>query len=103
MHFYWSAGHFKVDSFSTPFFVAALLGQLTLLAALHWLPESLPKTTAQDTNPARDTSEKTKTDWRILGGVLFIWQPNAPYFLSGVLLIALDLSIAWKVVVKHCT
>ena len=65
-HFNWSTGHFKVDSFSTPFFAAALLGLLTLLAALRWLPESLPKTSAQDTKPARDTSEKTKTDWRTL-------------------------------------
>ena len=250
LHFNWSAGHFKVDSFSTPFFVAALLGLLTLLAALRWLPETLPKTTAQDTNPAKDTTEKTKTDWRalvktlspllalalagqfaltmfegtfalfaqarfnsgptevgyvfvvcglvmavfqagavgflagkisemiqigagfalmgtgiallamaqtkllvfafvallalgmafiapnlstlvskrgeerqagaslgilnaanslgqaggpLLGGVLFIWQPSAPYFLSGALLIALALGIAWKVVVKHRT
>ena len=65
-HFNWSAGHFKVDSFSTPFFAAALLGLLTLLAALRWLPESLPKTSAQDTNPAKDTSEGAKTDWRTL-------------------------------------
>jgi MFS transporter, DHA1 family, multidrug resistance protein len=62
----WSAGHFKVDGFSTPFFAAALLGLLTLLAALRWLPESLPKTSAQDTNPAKDTSEDAKTDWRTL-------------------------------------
>ena len=34
----------------------------------------------------------------ILGGVLFIWQINAPYLLSGALLIALALGIAWKVV-----
>jgi MFS transporter, DHA1 family, multidrug resistance protein len=65
-HFNWSAGHFKVDSFSTPFFAAALLGLLTLFAALRWLPESLPKTSVLDMNPAKDTSEKTKTDWRAL-------------------------------------
>jgi DHA1 family multidrug resistance protein-like MFS transporter len=65
-HFNWSAEHFKVDSFSAPFFAAALLGLLTLLAALRWLPESLPKTSAQDTNPAKDTSAKMKTDWRTL-------------------------------------
>jgi DHA1 family multidrug resistance protein-like MFS transporter len=66
LHFNWSTGHFKVDSFSTPFFAAALLGLLTLLAALRWLPESLPTTSAQDTHPAKDTSEKTKVDWRTL-------------------------------------
>jgi MFS transporter, DHA1 family, multidrug resistance protein len=249
-HFYWSAGHFKVDSFSTPFFAAALLGLLTLFAALRWLPESLPKTSVQDMSPAKDPSEKMKTDWRalvktlspllaltlagqfaltmfegtfalfaqakfnygpsevgyvfmvcglvmavfqagavgfltgkiseiiqvgagfalmgagiallatahtmylvfayvallalgmafiapnlsalvskrggerqagaslgilnaanslgqaggpLLGGVLFIWQPSAPYFLSGALLIALALGVAWKVVAKHRT
>jgi len=59
-HFNWSTGHFKVDSFSIPFFAAALLGLLTLLAALRWLPESLPKASA------RDTSKETKTDWRSL-------------------------------------
>lgn len=59
-HFNWSAGHFKVDSFSTPFFAAALLGLLTLFAALRWLQESLPKTSARDTN------RETRTDWRTL-------------------------------------
>ena len=65
-HFNWSAGHFKVDSFSIPFFAAALLGLLTLLAAMRWLPESMPKTSAPDTNLARGTSDKTKTEWRTL-------------------------------------
>ena len=65
-HFNWSSGHLKVDSFSTPFFAAALLGLLTLLAALRWLPESLPKSSAQDASPAKDTSEKKKADWRTL-------------------------------------
>ena len=65
-HFNWSAGHFMVDSFSTPFFAAALLGLLTLLAALRWLPESLPATSAQDTSPVKDTSPDTKRDWRRL-------------------------------------
>lgn len=65
-HFNWSTGHFKVDGFSTPFFAAAFLGLLTLLAALRWLPESLPKTSAADTNPAKDTSERSKANWRML-------------------------------------
>ncbi len=34
----------------------------------------------------------------LLGGVLFIWQTNAPYLLSGALLIALALGIAWKAI-----
>ena len=65
-HINWSAGHFKVDSFSTPFFAAALLGLLTLLVALRWLPESLPKTSAQGANPVKDTSGKPKADWQTL-------------------------------------
>ena len=65
-HFSWSAGHFKVDSFSTPFFAAALLGLLTLLAALRWLPESLPKTSTQNARPAKDARRKTKADWQTL-------------------------------------
>lgn len=70
-HFNWSAGHFKVDSFSIPFFAAALLGLLTLLAASRWLPESLPKTLGQDTNPAKNTSKDAKTDGRTLVKTLF--------------------------------
>jgi DHA1 family multidrug resistance protein-like MFS transporter len=65
-HFYWSAGHFKFDSFSTPFFAAASLGVLTLLAATRWLPESMPKASAQDANLA----VVTKVDWRTLAKTL---------------------------------
>ena len=65
-HFDWSAGHLKVDSFSTPFFAAAFLGLPTLLAALRWLPESLPPAVASDTVLARNTSAPAKADWRTL-------------------------------------
>ena len=37
----------------------------------------------------------------LLGGMLFVWRANAPYLLSGALLIALALYIAWIVAVKH--
>jgi DHA1 family multidrug resistance protein-like MFS transporter len=60
LHFYWSARHFKVDGFSTPFFAAALLGLLMLFAALRWLRESLPKTSVPEVNKG------TRTDWRSL-------------------------------------
>jgi len=53
-------GHFMVDSFSIPFFAAALLGLLTLCAAIRWLPESLPS------REARAADEMRKTDWRPL-------------------------------------
>jgi DHA1 family multidrug resistance protein-like MFS transporter len=69
-HFNWRAGHFMVDSFSIPFFTAAFLGLLTLLAALRWLPESMPKTSAPDTKPAKNTSEEATTDWRTLVKIL---------------------------------
>jgi len=65
-HFNWSAGHFKMDGFSTPFFAAALLGLLTLVAAWFWLPESLPKTSEQAENPAKHASKAGKSDWRSL-------------------------------------
>ena len=42
LHFAFRYGHFMIDSFSVPFFAAAGLGLLALLAALRWLPESRP-------------------------------------------------------------
>ena len=36
----------------------------------------------------------------ILGGVLFIWQINAPYLFSGAILILLASCIGWKIVVR---
>jgi MFS transporter, DHA1 family, multidrug resistance protein len=68
-HFNWSAGHFKIDSFSAPFFAAALLGLLALLAAVRWLPESLPKLLAQDSPINR--IEMKKVDWGSLLRKLF--------------------------------
>lgn len=67
-HFNWSAAHLKMDSFSTPFFAAALLGLLTLFAALRWLPESLPKTS---TDSITEKESFSKTDWRTLLQALF--------------------------------
>ena len=63
-HLTGSAWHFKVDSFSTPFFAAALLGLFTLLVALRWLPESLP-TSAKHASEAREVPGKPTT-WRSL-------------------------------------
>jgi DHA1 family multidrug resistance protein-like MFS transporter len=37
----------------------------------------------------------------LLGGALFVWQMNAPYVLSGALLIALALAIAWKAIANR--
>ena len=60
LHFVVRYGHLKIDSFSVPFFAAAALGLLTLLAAMRWLPESLPA------HPVRAAVRQTKTDWRQL-------------------------------------
>ncbi len=70
-HFNWSAGHFRVDSFSVPFFTAAFLGLLTLFAALRWLPESLAGTSMPDTIPSKDAKENGRTDWRTLFKTLY--------------------------------
>lgn len=65
-HVNWSAGHFKVDGFSTPFFAAALLGLLALAAAWRWLPESMATTPEPDTDAAHDTGGNRKAQWRTL-------------------------------------
>lgn len=70
-HVNWSLGHFRFDSFSTPFFAAALLGLVTLVAAMRWLPESMPKSSLQSANPAARTSAKSKANWRLLVKTLF--------------------------------
>ncbi len=65
LHFgarYW---HFLIDSFSIPFFAAAALGLLTLVAALRWLPESLPSAALRAKN--KETEEE---DWRGLANTL---------------------------------
>lgn len=57
-------GHLGIDSFSIPFFVAAALTFLTLLAAFRWLPESLPR--RSETGSGESPSTLT-TDWRKIG------------------------------------
>lgn len=58
LHFTASYGHLRVDGFSVPFFAAALLGLLALLAAMRWLPESLPAPVPLA------ASGRTGSDWR---------------------------------------
>lgn len=60
-HFRASFGHFQIDAFSVPFFAAAALGLLTLVAAIRWLPESMPARISP-----RSQLGKAKTDWRSL-------------------------------------
>ncbi len=64
-----------IDSFSVPFFAAAALGLLALLAAIRWLPESLPA------QAQRTAGVDPATDWRKMGrslgplvGLAFVGQ-----------------------------
>ena len=70
LHFTAQFWCFMLGSFSIPFFAAALLGLLTLFAALRWLPESL------SANVQRTGDSETATDWRKLatrlGPLLFL-------------------------------
>lgn len=52
-----SVGHLQLDSFSIPFFAAALLGLLTLFVAGRWLAES------PGSAPALRTNASTKVQW----------------------------------------
>ena len=65
-HLNWSGGHFRSDGFSTPFFAAALLGLVTLLAAWRWLPESMPRAAPQGLTQGRDRTLGGKPNWRTL-------------------------------------
>lgn len=60
LHFSARFWHFRIDSFSIPFFAAALLALLALFAAMRWLPESLPG------GALRTTNEEGTGDWRTL-------------------------------------
>ena len=60
-HFTGTAGHFRLDSFSTPFLAAAVLGGITLLAALRWLPESLPSKPRDQASPASKIASRTSS------------------------------------------
>lgn len=73
-HLRWSTDHLRVDSFSIPFFAAALLGLLTLLAALRWLPESIPNRPSHD-HPSegnRETKAASHALWRSLSPLLLL-------------------------------
>lgn len=64
MHFFRATfGHFKIDSFSVPFFATAALMLLVFFIALRWLPESAPVA-------ARTLDGAERTNWPELGGKL---------------------------------
>lgn len=58
-------GHFQIDSFSLPFFAAAVLALVTLIVAARWLSESLDNQTVSSV-----TKEVIRGDWRELGARL---------------------------------
>jgi DHA1 family multidrug resistance protein-like MFS transporter len=62
-------GHFLIDSFSVPFFSAAVLALLTLVAAILWLPESLPahETTAPGERMVTDRRQVARALAPLLG------------------------------------
>ncbi len=74
IHLRWSIGHLTFDAFSIPFFAAAVLGLVTLFAALRWLPESRPA------GPADEPIVDTTTDWR---GLLIRLRPLLALALAG--------------------
>lgn len=69
LHLYSRFGHFMIDIFSLPFFVAAALTFLTLLAAFRWLPESLMARSETNTVPLllNDWQTLSRKIWPLLG------------------------------------
>jgi MFS family permease len=59
LHFRFRYGHLMVDSFSVPFFAAAMLMFLTLVAAFLWLPESARADSARGLVPQMAPSWRT--------------------------------------------
>ena len=64
LHFNVRYGHLLADSFSVPFFAAALLGVITLVIAMRWLKESL------SVSIQTGASSQAQFEWRRLGGAL---------------------------------
>ena len=64
LHLNFSFGHFRIDGFSVPFFLAAILMFAALVVAWRWLPESAPAAALDPTAPP---------DWRRFAARL--WLP----------------------------
>lgn len=86
----------------TPFFIFALVGLLALgmafispnLAALISKRGGSRVGTALGVQNAANSLGQASGP--MLGGALFIWQMNAPYLLTGALLVTVALVIGWK-------
>lgn len=67
-HFKFIFWHFRVDDFSTPFFVAAILAILSLLAAVYLIPESLQisKIRSLSEQSAKHTDHTSVKHWLVI-------------------------------------
>jgi DHA1 family multidrug resistance protein-like MFS transporter len=70
IHFSTDSRHLLIDGFSLPFFAAAALGLLTLVAATWWLPESSPVRGRRAVVEARDGRPLLKSLLPLLGVAL---------------------------------
>jgi len=64
-HLSFQYAHLSIDDFSTPFFAAALLSLLTLIAAVRWLPESWQPESAKSQSRQSSTLQpfSSKSFW----------------------------------------
>jgi DHA1 family multidrug resistance protein-like MFS transporter len=67
-HFQFRFWHFRADDFSTPFFVAAILAILSLLAAMYLIPESLHKSkSVSNQRPLeRNSNSQPGVHWKVI-------------------------------------
>jgi len=88
----------------TPFFVFAFVGMLALGMAFIApnLAALISKRGGGQTGTALGVQNAANSLGQaggpLLGGALFVWHMNAPYLLSGALLIVVGLLIGWKVI-----
>lgn len=87
-HFSASWGHFVVDSFSVPFFAAAVLAFVILFVAAEWLPESLGVKAISIIEPKRPGWRELANRLRPLLVLAFIGQFGLALFEAIIALFA---------------
>ena len=98
------AGLALLSTARTPFFVFAFVALLALGMAFIApnVAALISKRGGQQSGAALGVQNAVNSlgqaSGPLLGGVLFVWQMNAPYLLSGALLIAVALAIAWNAI-----
>jgi DHA1 family multidrug resistance protein-like MFS transporter len=91
----------------TPFFVFAFVALLALGMAFIApnLAALISKRGGQQAGAALGVQNAVNSlgqaSGPLLGGALFVWQMNSPYVLSGALLIAIAVAIAWKAIANR--